>query len=95
MSADNVVDNDKAMIEMIEAKCGNDEEEGEVTITTNETVTYTLTLGDDVATEYGGASFTRDHEIYGLHHFDIHLGPANSKALVEFLLALPDEPTEG
>jgi hypothetical protein len=95
MVFDNVVDNQKELDKLIDRESGTPEEEGRITVTNHLEVVHSLNLGDSVTTCDGGASFIRDDSYFGLHHFDISLGPANSKRLIEFLLALPDEPDEG
>jgi hypothetical protein len=73
---------------------GDDDQVGEVEPINDETTVYTLHLGDTVTTCEGGASFTREDGGLWLCHFDITLGPANAKRLVDFLLSLPDEPDD-
>ncbi len=90
----NVVDNNKALDALIKSKSGDEEAEGEITSEERGKVVYTLNLGDTVTTCEGGATFIKDDEYFGLHHFDVSLGPANSMRLIEFLLALPEEPDE-
>lgn len=95
MAFDNVVDNEKALLELIKSKSGDDEAEGEITAEEHTEVVHKLNIGETVTTCGGGASFTKDDEFFGLRHFEVSLGPANSARLIEFLLALPEEPEEG
>jgi hypothetical protein len=90
----NVVDCQKALDELINLKNGNEYAEGEITTEEHFETIYKLNLGDTITTCYGSATFTKDEDAFGLHHFEVSLGPANSKRMIEFLLALPEEPEE-
>lgn len=76
----------------IEALSGDDTQIGHIEPTTFETTVYTLHLGDTVTTSHGNSTFERDPDVTGLCNFELSLGPANSRRLINFLLSLPDEP---
>lgn len=94
-SATNVVDCQRELDGYIKELSGNEEEEGELTRQEpDETEHYHLNISDQELTCDGYAKFSNDPNFYGLHHFEIGLGPANSKRLIGFLLSLPPEPAE-
>lgn len=96
---ENIVDSAKELDAFIESKTGDAEQCGDLEETRRTTTLYILNIDQQVTTCYGGASFElvdTDHSdcLVGTAHFDITLGPANSIRLIEFLLALPNEPDE-
>lgn len=92
--ANRFLTNGELLALVIESLSGNDGEVGLIEPTTFETTVHTLHLGDAVTTSHGGATFTRDPDERGLCHFEVSLGPINSKRMIDFLLALTDEPDE-
>jgi hypothetical protein len=90
----NLFDNCKALDAHIASLSGDENEVGKIEPTTFETTVHTLHLGDTVTTCHGDATFERDPDEFGLCHFEVSLGPANSKRLIDFLLSLPDEPDD-
>lgn len=93
--SETIVDSARAFDAHLQALGGDSENVGKVEPNTYEETVYTVHLGDSVATCYGGATFTADPNEFAIYNFEITLGPANSKRLVDFLLSLPDEPGEG
>lgn len=59
---------------------------------------YSLVLGDNVTTVYGGCSIevvaNDDSVTSTTFNFRVDLGPVNAQKLIDFLKTLPDEPEE-
>lgn len=75
-----------ALDELISDLCENHRAVSEETLFT----VHTLVLPKSVVS-YGEASFGRCPDS-ALYEFEIGLGPANAKRLIEFLFTLPPEP---
>jgi hypothetical protein len=68
------------------------EEQGESTAEEYTTTRHNLIIGDDVTGCCGGVFVEEDINEHGQFNFEILLGPANAKRLVDFLRTLPKEP---
>lgn len=57
--------------------------------------TYELShYGVQISDGVGDASFERDVDDHHIFNWSLRLGPVNSKRLLDFVLALPDEPED-